>query len=103
MKITKDRLKQIIKEEMKRLGTIQEARKIDIAYAAKNLKTFNKGNIEFDEMVKNVMKDLMISLTHDNYKKVHDHLTYSSNGQSYFKPKDITTIIRELYDIIYNY
>ena len=54
MKLTKTKLRNLIREEIQKLN---EAVKYDIVAALRDIKEYNRKNISFDQMIESIVKN----------------------------------------------
>lgn len=78
---------------------LKEAQSIDIMYVVKDIREFNRENIDWDELIRSTLKNLGFKYTQDNYEAVEDHFSSSRNYSSGKIPED-ATMVRELYSML---
>lgn len=89
-------------EPSKASENVQEAQHIDVTWALKSIKDYNKGiskSNSLTDLAIEVVKHLGYKTSKNNVEATEDHLSVSANGHEI--PED-KSIVRELYDILEN-
>ena len=101
MKLTKESKQLIDKLIENRLKQkLNEAQSIDIAYAVKDLDSYNRGQSKLKNTTYNIVKNLGYKPTTKNLENTEYHLQASLNDDEKFNRRDLYGIIRDLYKIL---
>lgn len=92
----KSELRQIIKEVV--IKILNEATRIDISYALKDIDDYNRGLANIEQTAKRIIKNLGYKITKRNLENTIDHLEISSDSSDRI-PKD-KDVVKELYKIL---
>jgi hypothetical protein len=79
--------------------SINEAQKYNIEAAVKDIREFNRGNIDLEQLATSIVKNLGFELTGNNVDNVMDHLGASSDDDDDRIPED-EDVVRELYPML---
>jgi hypothetical protein len=79
--------------------SINEAVKYDIEAAIKDIREFNRGNIDLEQLATSIVKNLGFKPTGNNVDNVMDHLGASSDDDYDRIPED-ADVVKELYPLL---
>ena len=90
-----------VKETISKMGldeSVTESQSNDIIAALKDIRDFNRGNIDLEHLATSVVKNLGFKTTEKNIENAQDHLRASAGGSDKL-PED-KAIVKELYGML---
>jgi len=83
-------------------GRLFEAQKYDMEAVLRDIREFNRGNIDMETLTTSTLKNLGYHVNPDSKIQVEDHFRYSMYSAGTERLPMDYTMVRELYDILNN-
>ena len=83
-------------------GRLFEAQKYDVEAVLRDIREFNRGNIDMETLTISTLKNLGYHVNPDSKIQVEDHFRYSMYSAGTERLPMDYTMVRELYDILNN-